>query len=145
MEDSNFHSSLKSIAGEAVPYFSQLNSRRSGAGTLQQEEASRHVYAARLEELPSGIEISSALSRQSSEGSPVEVDHSTTSPCSDGFEYPLVPLNKNGPLEAWIRRYSVFVAVPPCCMSNYTSSLTCISAYSMFDPSNIFISGVVVL
>lgn len=121
MEDSNFHSSLKSIAGEAVPYFSQLSSRRDGAGTLQQEDASRHVYAARLEELPSGVRMSPVLSRQSPEESPIEGDCIAASSCSDGFEYPPAPLKEDSPLEARIRRYNVCQCVCGSVRASFTT------------------------
>jgi hypothetical protein len=50
LEDDNFHSALKRVVEEPVPYFAQLSSHRPQQSESVQQSAHRHIYAAGLEE-----------------------------------------------------------------------------------------------
>ena len=91
IEDASFHSSLKSVANEPVPQFTQFSSRVD-EDVVNVESTARHVYAMRLEELPSGVGSPSASSQASMEGSlPVRQGHSVTVTIKDQADLSPLP------------------------------------------------------
>lgn len=52
LEDDNFHTALKRVVEEPVPYFAQLSSHQSRQSESVQQSAHRHIYAAGLEDVP---------------------------------------------------------------------------------------------
>ena len=105
MEETNFHTSLRSIVEEPVPFFTQFSSSESD--TYQHEEIARHVYAMRLEGLPSGVDNGSAGS-QHSQGSPtVRRGHSVMSDVRDNDDEspPPLPSPLEEPEASRLRRY----------------------------------------
>ena len=70
--------SLRAVANESIPYFSQFTTRHPSSNetdSLTKDSASRHVYAAGLEQIPSVAECNEQRSSYS--------DHSD---CSEAVE-----------------------------------------------------------
>ena len=52
LNDDNFHTAVKRVVEEPVPYFSQFTSRARQQSESVEQSAHRHIYAAGLEDIP---------------------------------------------------------------------------------------------
>lgn len=101
-KDTNFLTSLKVIANERVPYFTQFSTRNTAIDvTTEQDNASRHLYAAGLEQISVLVECNECDKSllEYEEGSGVSVGLPRPPP-------PITAIKEGDSIAKKIKRYS---------------------------------------
>ncbi len=120
LDDANFHTAIKNVADEPVPYFDQFSTRNEPSDSVR-HSASRHIYASGLASLPSGHDFPphsshmphSHTSSQSSLSEDVREMTATQSQCNDSPEVEDTIAKRrsqdrtNAEIESNIKRYKI--------------------------------------
>ena len=141
LDDANFHTAIKNVVDEPVPYFDQFCTRYEPSDSVR-HSASRHIYASGLASLPSGHDFPPHLtqiphshtSSQSSLSEDVRQMMATQSQCDDSLEMEETTAKQrsqdrsNAEIESILKRYHTmlfylhfFFAYVMCTGNNYVA------------------------